>query len=169
MKSLIVLARIPPCPCRGPRGPCGLKLQRMGKCKRMPDCRGPRGPCGLKFHWHFLALLLPVSRPARALWIEIPGMNITICSRVSRPARALWIEILKVTDLKKLFKSRPARALWIEITAIAYVILTARCRGPRGPCGLKYPGSKIFHIPQCRGPRGPCGLKSFGKDWTKRQ
>ena len=36
------------------------------------------------------------SRPARALWIEIPASDyITAVAVGSRPARALWIEITK--------------------------------------------------------------------------
>ena len=35
-----------------------------------------------------------MSRPARALWIEIISTAITSHAVASRPARALWIEIL---------------------------------------------------------------------------
>ena len=35
---------------------------------------------------------------------------------MSRPARALWIEIAKLTNYRiEQLESRPARALWIEI------------------------------------------------------
>ena len=35
-----------------------------------------------------------MSRPARALWIEILSVgSLSICVTPSRPARALWIEI----------------------------------------------------------------------------
>ena len=38
------------------------------------------------------------SRPARALWIEIPNKG-EVWGRIeSRPARALWIEIVDITD-----------------------------------------------------------------------
>ena len=58
-----------------------------------------------------------LSRPARALWIEIAVSTAERNIRESRPARALWIEILEYE--KNLVKtgSRPARALWIEIPA----------------------------------------------------
>ena len=40
---------------------------------------------------------------------------------VSRPARALWIEIAKLTNYRiEQLESRPARALWIEISLIAW-------------------------------------------------
>ena len=41
----------------------------------------------------FLASLHSLSRPARALWIEIDGNTIKMAYAESRPARALWIEI----------------------------------------------------------------------------
>ena len=37
---------------------------------------------------------------------------------LSRPARALWIEILKCLKVSMTIKSRPARALWIEIPVV---------------------------------------------------
>ena len=79
-----------------------------------------------------------VSRPARALWIEITGdvlmshganrrgprgpcglksllIDSVLVAYRSRPARALWIEIQDGTGLNNINTSRPARALWIEI------------------------------------------------------
>ena len=35
---------------------------------------------------------------------------------MSRPARALWIEIYDLIDTEENRKSRPAGALWIEIS-----------------------------------------------------
>ena len=57
------------------------------------------------------------SRPARALWIEIPPPISPASTLQSRPARALWIEMGKDynTGLGD-YWSRPARALWIEIS-----------------------------------------------------
>ena len=57
-----------------------------------------------------------MSRPARALWIEIDTGTIGgPCGLWSRPARALWIEIDISSSIPLYVKSRPARALWIEI------------------------------------------------------
>ena len=56
----------------------------------------------------------------------------------SRPARALWIEILSWWNDSHEHGSRPARALWIEIVISEMVLDGVECRGPRGPCGLKY-------------------------------
>ena len=79
-----------------------------------------------------------VSRPARALWIEITGdvlmshganrrgprgpcglksllIDSVLVAYRSRPTRALWIEIQDGTGLNNINTSRPARALWIEI------------------------------------------------------
>ena len=38
---------------------------------------------------------------------------------MSRPARALWIEIESESETTESIKSRPARALWIEIEGAA--------------------------------------------------
>ena len=123
---------------RGPRGPCGLKFNNV----LLPISkwgRGPRGPCGLK-----LILLLcnsqknAMSRPARALWIE---MDQRIHLRVSSPRRGPrgpcglksppWsglpggcrrgprgpcgLKLEKQSEYISCEGSRPARALWIEI------------------------------------------------------
>ena len=41
---------------------------------------------------------------------------------LSRPARALWIEIkIGLYPVVKLLGSRPARALWIEICRLVYL------------------------------------------------
>ena len=37
--------------------------------------------------------LILMSRPVRALWIEIFRMMFDVVSAMSRPVRALWIEI----------------------------------------------------------------------------
>ena len=42
---------------------------------------------------------------------------------MSRPARALWIEILSQSVMIKSIGSRPARALWIEISFLIIVWL----------------------------------------------
>ena len=56
------------------------------------------------------------SRPARALWIEMPfDVKRILEADTSRPARALWIEIPKEEPDSNDTPSRPARALWIEI------------------------------------------------------
>ena len=39
---------------------------------------------------------------------------------MSRPARALWIEILGASCRPQRIASRPARALWIEIVIIRH-------------------------------------------------
>ena len=41
---------------------------------------------------------------------------------MSRPARALWIEIIKRKKRKNILRSRPARALWIEILSQSVII-----------------------------------------------
>ena len=124
-----------------------------------------------------------MSRPARALWIEIytpPVLRQEAGSRGprgpcglkfsfpgyashhisgSRPARALWIEIISTQNHIHPLRSRPARALWIEICNHGKARAGICSRGPRGPCGLKslhHHSCKGFHR---RGPRGPCGLK----------
>ena len=57
-----------------------------------------------------------MSRPARALWIEILCEFVGVNEVKSRPARALWIEMLVYSMQQAITKkSRPARALWIEI------------------------------------------------------
>ena len=56
--------------CRGPRGPCGLKSKNRYK-KYSSASRGPRGPCGLKYTHVENQHPDSLSRPARALWIEI--------------------------------------------------------------------------------------------------
>ena len=57
-----------------------------------------------------------LSRPARALWIEIvTRMRMSYALLGSRPARALWIEICPGYRWSSWSPSRPARALWIEI------------------------------------------------------
>ena len=43
---------------------------------------------------------------------------------MSRPARALWIEIRLSTLLTSTITSRPARALWIEIGRISGCVHT---------------------------------------------
>ena len=58
---------------------------------------------------------------------------------MSRPARALWIEIMYPSSPSNTLMSRPARALWIEISLRQHQRQLDRGRGPRGPCGLKYP------------------------------
>ena len=130
--------------------------------------RGPRGPCGLK-----LILLLcnsqknAMSRPARALWIE---MDQRIHLRVSSPRRGPrgpcglksppWSGLpggcrrgprgpcgLKYTHVENQHPdslSRPARALWIEIVLEDAKVYVGWGRGPRGPCGLKLSGRLIY-------------------------
>ena len=57
-----------------------------------------------------------LSRPARALWIEIvKSYAVQARKQKSRPARALWIEIFTRMENIQYGRSRPARALWIEI------------------------------------------------------
>ena len=59
---------------------------------------------------------------------------------MSRPARALWIEMPKGYRLyTEIAVSRPARALWIEIYFFTHKVEKTQRRGPRGPCGLKSP------------------------------
>ena len=77
----------------------------------------------------------------------------------SRPARALWIEICRSGPSARYPPSRPARALWIEIDITGRRVSAGGCRGPRGPCGLKYLLGPICYKLLRRGPRGPCGLK----------
>ena len=57
---------------------------------------------------------------------------------MSRPARALWIEIMYPSSPSNTLMSRPARALWIEISLRQHQRQLDRGRGPRGPCGLKW-------------------------------
>ena len=64
------------------------------------------------------------SRPARALWIEIPVLRKHRRKILSRPARALWIEIYVLGAATPVLKSRPARALWIEIF---FLVCFLRC------------------------------------------
>ena len=65
-----------------------------------------------------------MSRPARALWIEILMSNCPFKHfRRSRPARALWIEILILIIDCLHGMSRPARALWIEISRCILAII----------------------------------------------
>ena len=47
-----------------------------------------------------------MSRPVRALWIEILYVIFSICQYLSRPVRALWIEI-QFRDFT--FKNHPGR------------------------------------------------------------
>ena len=136
MKSVKPVLRLFPVR-RGPRGPCGLKFVRYMSCfDRL--CRGPRGPCGLKSVSALACLMWLRSRPARALWIEIPFMH----------KEEIMID-----------KSRPARALWIEMSGIMFLRNPLRRRGPRGPCGLKSLWPPVLCQHGSRGPRGPCGLK----------
>ena len=73
-----------------------------------------------------------MSRPVRALWIEISwSATNSSLSATSRPVRALWIEIataLVTTTSASL--SRPVRALWIEMLPImpliAFITVEAR-------------------------------------------
>ncbi len=119
------------------------------------------------------------------MWIEMSRIITSMLRNVSRPARALWIEIivdcnylcyqnrrgprgpcgLKFTvpaEYLVSVLSRPARALWIEIRINITSIFGERRRGPRGPCGLKYMLSVMGTMDGVgRGPRGPCGLKSY--------
>ncbi len=78
---------------------------------------------------------------------------------LSRPARALWIEIVVTTVPGPTVMSRPARALWIEMDQRIHLRVSSPRRGPRGPCGLKSPPWSGLPGGCRRGPRGPCGLK----------
>ena len=78
--------------CRGSREPCGLKLHGWHELVK-DSRRGSREPCGLKFNTKALSLCLGPSRLARALWIEIRGLQVKHKQLMSRLARALWIEI----------------------------------------------------------------------------
>ena len=79
---------------RGSREPCGLKFPAAESSTEAQPGRGSREPCGLKSLQSIRPVLIPPSRLARALWIEMlffqscpqPGPG-------SRLARALWIEI----------------------------------------------------------------------------
>ena len=123
-----------------------------------------------------------MSRPARALWIE---MDQRIHLRVSSPRRGPrgpcglksppWsglpggcrrgprgpcgLKSYTQTVSVPGAKSRPARALWIEIAKDGKMQEVAGCRGPRGPCGLKSKNRYKKYSSASRGPRGPCGLK----------
>ena len=56
-----------------------------------------------------------LSRPVRALWIEISATFLGMLGNTSRPVRALWIEILRFLPCLLPSLSRPVRALWIEM------------------------------------------------------
>ncbi len=53
-------------------------------------------------------------------------------SIVSRPARALWIEIISLISCGDCVRSRPARALWIEIHHLALVFLVQHVEAREG-------------------------------------
>ena len=52
----------------------------------------------MKYTWDLNIEKIPVSRPARALWIEIHQIKFTEDPEKSRPARALWIEMVDSGD-----------------------------------------------------------------------
>ena len=121
---------------RGPRGPCGLKC-KMRYINHAISCRGPRGPCGLKFVRLEVILWMVMSRPARALWIEMVKALKALARLISRGPRGpcgLKFESEIITTPYS--RSRPARALWIEIPGL-WAGDGQTGRGPRGPCGLK--------------------------------
>ena len=101
------------------------------------------------------------SRPARALWIEIPEIVSVALLVMSRPARALWIEIGSDATLPSVYpvEAREGLVDWNFIKIAIFRLLF--CRGPRGPCGLKCLWMKVIPGYIGRGPRGPCGLKFF--------
>ena len=146
-------------PRRGPRGPCGLKSPPWsglpGGCRR-----GPRGPCGLKYTHVENQHPDSLSRPARALWIEIAKdgkmQEVAGCrgprgpcglksknrykkySSASRgPRGPCGLKYTHVENQHPDSLSRPARALWIEIVLEDAKVYVGWGRGPRGPCGLK--------------------------------
>ena len=59
-----------------------------------------------------------MSRPVRALWIEICPIARLSIVLLSRPVRALWIEMGLLVDIIIIRRSRPVRALWIEIRVV---------------------------------------------------
>ena len=70
--------------------------------------------CGISHHLPSVNM----SRPVRALWIEIMNFCTPHSVPVSRPVRALWIEMTAKSAMGPWFPSRPVRALWIEMSAI---------------------------------------------------
>ena len=82
-----------------------------------------------------------LSRPARALWIEIKLACNSIKNHYWVEARVGLVDRNSVIDATSLppgkAVSRPARALWIEIQYANKVTFFDTRRGPRGPCGLK--------------------------------
>ena len=58
---------------------------------------------------------------------------------VSQPARAVWIEIHVSGMFLMESESQPARAVWIEISFIWYALIAGGCHSLRGLCGLKLP------------------------------
>ena len=138
MKSIRHPSLPPFTACRGPRGPCGLKL--MVTQSRWPmQSRGPRGPCGLKSYQLVICRLVLSRRgPRGPCGLKSIRLFHSFIASSSRPARALWIEIEDLEGEALLEQSRPARALWIEIVLMPLIISIRPGRGPRGPCGLKY-------------------------------
>ena len=134
----------------------------------------------MKFIWSSLISMILSSRPARALWIEIPDRLASPSVHLVEAREGLVIEMYTQPVLRQKLKSsireglvdwkfsfpgyashhisgsRLMRGLWIEIISTQNHIHP--CRGPRGPCGLKSLHHHSCAIPSSR-PRGPCGLK----------
>ena len=71
-----------------------------------------------------------VSRPVRALWIEIIYIFLYLSRVTSRPVRALWIEIHIRAAAAVHNQSRPVRALWIEMLFLNNIYCCPFRRGP---------------------------------------
>ena len=139
-----------------------MKFCLCGYAGQIVVGRGPRGPCGLKSKYPDITIRCYMSRPARALWIEIIIIRNNLNNCKGRgPRGPCGLKSVMAGYHRPDCQSRPARALWIEICIASLSSLTPSGRGPRGPCGLK--SDVLFCRPFLqprRGPRGPCGLKS---------
>ena len=131
---------------RGPRGPCGLKFKSYNS-SYSASRRGPRGPCGLKSVFSPAVEIKRMSRPARALWIEIPPRSLMCVHPPCRgPRGPCGLKSLRLSNQGHKASSRPARALWIEILDCGIIASNLFGRGPRGPCGLKWRNGQGFWI-----------------------
>ena len=102
----------------------------------------------------------PMSRPARALWIEMSNIIAnTSCATSRGPRGPCGLKSALGHNDRGNPPSRPARALWIEMDQRIHLRVSSPRRGPRGPCGLKSPPWSGLPGGCRRGPRGPCGLK----------
>ena len=118
--------------CRGPRGPCGLKSKNRYK-KYSSASRGPRGPCGLKYTHVENQHPDSLSRPARALWIEIVLEDAKVYVGWGRgPRGPCGLKFRDIRNLTGIRGSRPARALWIEMSSSLFLAAQVRVEAREG-------------------------------------